>query len=307
MKHDTLLVEAADGVRLSVERWLPASEPTAVIHLVHGMAEHAARYEHVAQWFTDRGWAVYADDHRGHGRTAASPVNAGHFADVDGWEVIMADQRLLLSREKAEHPGLPMVVVGHSMGSIIARDIASRWGQELTALVLTGAPGPLGATAPVARALAAREVTKGVSKPSELMNRIAFGTFNKAFEQRTDFDWLSRDPSVVDAYVADPMCGFICSAGFFRDMLAGLARVNDPKVLAQFPSRLPVLVASGGEDPATNKAKGTRVISTALLQAGVTDVTAVIFEGARHEIFNETNRDEVLAVTCDWIERRLAQ
>lgn len=307
MKHDTVFVEAADGVRLAVERWLPTSEPTAVIHLVHGMAEHAARYEHVARWFTERGWAVHADDHRGHGKTAASTVNAGHFADTEGWEVIMTDQRLLLSRCKADHPGLPLVVVGHSMGSIIARDIATRWGQELSALVLTGAPGPQGPLGRAARTIAAREVIKGASRPSELMNRLAFGSYNKGFQQRTEFDWLSRDEAVVDAYVSDPMCGFLCSAGFYRDMLAGLERVTDPKVLDGIPSRLPVLVASGGEDPATNKAKATRAISRSLARAGLTDVTAVVFEGARHEIFNETNRDEVLAVTCDWIERRLTR
>lgn len=305
MIHDTIFVTAAKGFRLSVERWLPDAEPTAVVHLIHGMAEHAARYEHVAKAFVDQGWAVYADDHRGHGKTAASPVNAGHFADHDGWEVILADQRALLEGEQQAHPGLPIVVVGHSLGSIIARDVATRWGSQLTALVLSGAPGSQGVLDLPARALAAQQAAKAPGKPSKILDRLAFGSYNKGFEQRTSFDWLSRDHTVVDAYVADPMCGFVCSGGFYRDMLGGLQRVTDPEVLAEIPEDLPILLASGGNDPVTDKGAATRKISLALADAGVRDITTAIFEGGRHEIFNEINRDEILAMVAAWIAQRL--
>lgn len=307
MQHTTICITATDGVRLSVERWTPEGSPAAVIHLIHGMAEHAACYSRLAASLTARGWEVWADDHRGHGKTAGSVEAAGVFADHDGWEVVLNDQLTVMDAERAEHPGLPLVVIGHSLGSIIARDVAIRWGERLAAMVLSGVSDGLGALAPLARTLANREAAKGPSLPSPRLHAMSFLGFNKQFRpNRSDYDWLSRDPEEVDAYIADPMCGFICSAGFFRDTLTGLSRATDLRLLAAIPAGLPVLVEGGGADPVSKNGRGTRAVAASLRQAGVDDVTCVIYEGARHEIFNETNRDAIVRLTAEWIASTLA-
>lgn len=299
-------VIAADGVGLSVERWLPEDSPTAIVHIIHGMAEHAARYARLAEVFTDRGWEVWADDHRGHGRTAGSIDAAGSFASDNGWEVVLGDQRLVLDTERAMHPDLPVVVLGHSLGSIIARDLAIRWGDEFAALVLTGAPGDPGIIGYLGQVLASRESAKESTAPSPRLNSLSFGGYNKAFRpNRSEFDWLSRDHAEVDAYLADPMCGFICSAGLFRDMLTGLSRVTDPDLLANLPAELPVLVETGSADPVTRNGRSSREIAAALTKAGVREVTCVSYQAARHEIFNEINRAAVSQLTADWIAAQL--
>lgn len=306
MRHDIRTITTDDHQQLFVEQWLPDTEPTAVVHVIHGMAEHAARYEHLAETLTARGWAVRVDDHRGHGRSVSASGTIGHFADEDGWEAIIQDQRALLDADRSDHPGLPIVVVGHSLGTAIARDVAIRWGGELAALVLSGTPAGVGRLTPVARAVANREAAKGPSRPSQRLHDLAFWGFNKPFHpNRTEFDWLSRDPDQVDAYVADPLCGFVSSAAFFRDVVTGLARVADLGLLRHIPADLPVLAQSGGKDPAGANGRGARAATLALSAAGIRDVTCVIHEGGRHEIFNETNRDEVMELTAGWIARHL--
>lgn len=307
MRHDTISVPAADGTRLSVERWLPDTEPIAIVQVMHGMAEHAARYARLAEALTARGWAVYADDHRGHGRTAGSLAAVGSFAEDDGWEVAIHDQQTLSNAYRTEHSGLPLVVLGHSLGSIMARDYAVRWGAGLSALVLTGTAGAPGALGVIGLAIARREAARhGATTPSPRLDAMSFGGFNKRFRpSRTAFDWLSRDPAEVDAYIADPWCGFICSSGFFVDLVTGLRRVTDPRVLAALPAGLPVLIECGGEDPVSDRGSDGLTTARAFNRAGVVDVTVVIHEGARHELFNETNRDDITALTADWIARRL--
>lgn len=307
MRHETLQIPASDGAMLAVQQWLPAGEPTAIIHVIHGMAEHAARYEGLANALTAHGWAVRADDHRGHGGTLGHGGVQGHFADADGWERVIADQRALLDADKAAFPGLPIVVLGHSLGSIMARDVACRWGGELAALVLTGAPGSAGLLGKAGLALANREARKDPSAPSPLLTKLSIGGYNRAFRpNRTDSDWLSRDDAVVDAFEADPLCGFTCTAGFFRDMLTGLARVTSPGVLSGLPTDLPVLVTAGGADPVADDGAAALGIGTALEKAGVTDVTCTVYPGARHEIFQETNRAQVFTDTAGWVAARLA-
>lgn len=312
MRHETLQIRADDGTVLSVEQWLPEGEPTAIIHVLHGMAEHAARYEGLARALTAHGWAVRADDHRGHGRTigsagaGASRGVRGHFADADGWERVVADQRALLDAEQAAFPGAPIMLLGHSLGSIIARDVAVRWGGEIAALVLSGAPGSAGLLGRAGLALARREAAKDPSAPSPLLTKLSIGGYNRAFRpNRTDSDWLSRDEAVVDAYEADPLCGFTCTSGFFRDMLTGLARVTSPRVLAGLPTGLPVLVTAGGADPVAADGRATLAIGATIQAAGVADVTCTVHPGARHEIFQETNREQIIADTIGWIASRL--
>ncbi|MGV1007666.1 MAG: alpha/beta hydrolase [Dermatophilaceae bacterium] len=308
MKPATTTLTTPDGVDLFLYSWEPDDgQPKAIVQIVHGMAEHAARYEHVARALTDAGYAVYANDHRGHGHTAGSVEAMGHLADDDGWHKTTEDLLLVLRRATAEHPGIPVFMVGHSMGAILARTFAITHGRELDGLVLSAAggdPGLLGRVAQVI-ALVERQV-RGRRTRSPMLDKLTFGSFNSSFKpNRTDFDWLSRDEAQVDKYIADPWCGNISTTGFFVDLLSGVYFVNSSDNIARVPKDLPIYLVAGALDPVGDKTAGVRQTAEQYRHAGVTDVTEQYYEGAHHEIFNETNRDEVIADVVSWLDAHL--
>ncbi|MDF8263615.1 alpha/beta hydrolase [Luteipulveratus flavus] len=307
MRADTFTLESHDGTSLHVHRWLPDGEPSAIVQLAHGMAEHAARYERFAQALTDAGYAVYAEDHRGHGRTSEG-ADTGYLADSDGWGTVVEDLFALTERACSEHPGLSVVLFGHSMGSFLARSYAMRHGDELAGLVLCGTATDPGLLGKVGKAVASVEArVRGRRHPSDLMNKLTFGQYNAAFKPtRTDFDWLSRDEAEVDTYIADPRCGEVFTSAFYVDLLGGLAEISSDRDVARIPSGLPVLVISGDQDPVGGKgAKGVKAVAAQLRSAGVQDVILTLYPGARHELLNETNRDEVTADVLTWIAKTL--
>lgn len=307
MESSTLAVSAADGSSLHTYRWLPAVPPRAVVQLAHGMAEHAARYERFAEALTGAGYAVYANDHRGHGRTA-STTDHGYFADVDGFATVVDDLRAVTDVAQAEHPGVPVVLFGHSMGSFLSRAYAAEHGTRLAGLILSGTAGDPGRLVVVGRGLARLQARlRGRRHPSGLMDRLTFGQYNAGFKpNRTDFDWLSRDDAEVDKYIADPLCGNVFSAAFYADLLGGLQQVNRPSAYAAVPADLPILVFAGEQDPlGDGGGKGPREVADRYRAAGVDDVTTTIYPDARHEMLNETNRDAVVADVLAWLDERL--
>ncbi len=306
MESSTLAVSAVDGTSLHTYRWLPDGPPRAVVQIVHGMAEHAARYERFAEALTGAGYAVYAHDQRGHGQTAAE-ADHGIFAERDGWSVVIADVRTVTEFAQAEHPGLPVVLFGHSMGSFVSRAYTALHGARLAGLVLSGTggnPGPLAAVGKAVAGVQAR--VRGRRHQSGLMTKLTFGQYNARFKPaRTEFDWLSRDEAEVDAYIADPLCGNVFSAAFYADLLGGLQQINRSAAFAAVPRDLPVLVFSGSADPVGAGGKGVREVAEAYRSAGVSDVTMRLYPDARHELLNETNRDEVTADILAWLDERL--
>ncbi|MBK8470355.1 MAG: alpha/beta hydrolase [Actinomycetales bacterium] len=309
MESSTLTVLADDGTPLHVFRWLPdaPARPKAVVQLAHGMAEHAARYARFAEVLTDAGYAVYADDHRGHGRTAGSLERAGYLADGNGWQIVVDDLYAVSHAIGEEQPGLPLYFFGHSMGSMLGRSYAIRHGEELAGLVLSGTSGDPGVLGVAGRAIAAVEArVRGRKTPSPLLDKLTFGGFNKPFEPgRTKFDWLSRDPAEVDFYIEDPFCGFVCSAGFFQDLLGGVSFINADSQVAKIPRTLPILLMSGAEDPVGGQTKGVQSVAEQLRRLGVHDVAVHFYADARHEILNEINRDEVMADVVEWLDAHL--
>ena len=312
MTGETLVVTATDGAEIVCYRWQPAT-PKAAVLIAHGLAEHAARYERLATRLVGAGYAVYAPDHRGHGRTAeraeqaGDPQAFGTFAARDGWATVVADLHAVAGQIRAEHPLAPLFLLGHSMGSFLARGYAIAHGEELTGLVLSGTgadPGPLGMVGRVLSVVEGRVRGRGARSP--LLDKLSFGQFNAAFKpNRTGYDWLSRDEAEVDKYVADPWCGFISSAGLFSDLLGGLAAVNNDANVAKVPKTLPVLLISGQVDPVGGE-KAVNAVADQFRRAGLIDVTATVYPQARHEIFNETNRDEVAEDVVGWLDSRLA-
>jgi alpha-beta hydrolase superfamily lysophospholipase len=304
MQSSTFTLAAPDGTQVFVNRWLPESAPKAVVQLAHGMAEHSSRYARFAERLTAGGYAVYASDHRGHGQTKGT---RGYFGEQEGWQAVIDDLHAVTERAREEQPGLPVFLVGHSMGSFLARGYAAQFGTELAGLVLSGtagSAGPLGNAGVLVATTQAR--LRGHEHTSGLMNTLTFGQYNAAFKPtRTDFDWLSRDPAEVDAYIADPDCGFVFTTSGFVDLLKGLAAVNSDRVVSRVPKDLPVHLAAGDADPVGRQGKGVHEVADQLRRHGVSDVTVKLWPGARHEILNETNRDEVEAEIVDWLDAHL--
>lgn len=305
MKEETLQL-ASSG--LNYYKLSPDGPPTAVVHILHGLAEHGARYRRLAEAFTAEGWVVYIPDHRGHGQTATSEEDLGFFAPLDGWGMVVRDFRAFVEMEGGEHPELPLAAVSHSMGSLILQDYLARFeGAGLTAAVLSGTSGPPPLTAQLGRLIARFERWRlGPRGRSALIDQLAFGAYNKPFEPaRTAFDWLSSDPAEVDLYVEDPLCGFRATNQLWVDLLDGVAPLAGPKCLERWRKDLPVYLFSGDQDPVGLKGEGIRTLEKRYRQAGVTDVTMKLYPQGRHEMLNESNRDEVTRDLLDWMKPRL--
>jgi alpha-beta hydrolase superfamily lysophospholipase len=301
--------QAQDGARIAVYQWLPEEDSPirAAVQIAHGMAEHAARYERFGRALCDAGFAVYANDHRGHGRTAGPLENVGYFADADGWTRVVGDMHQLTGIIRNNHGSLPLFLFGHSMGSLLARSYITRHGDELSGVILSGTPADPGVMGKIGLVVA-RVVSffKGRRTPSLLLNGMSFGKFNQPFKpNRTEFDWLSRDEAAVDRYVADPYCGGVFSAGFFVDLLTGINRLSDPADMRRIPRDLPMFFLSGERDPCGGMGGGVRKAADAYKQAGIHDVTLRLYPEARHELLNETNRDEVVQDVVSWLNQRL--
>jgi alpha-beta hydrolase superfamily lysophospholipase len=281
---------AQHGVEIVGYRWDPADQPRGAVQLTHGMGEHVRRYGALARALTDRRLVVYGQDHRGHGATARSEDELGQLGP-DGWTQLVDDVDLLVSRIRDEQPGLPLVLLGHSMGSFAVQQYLLKHSDRVDAVVLTGTT-----------ALDQLEPALDLDKPIDL------AAFNAAFEPaRTEFDWLSRDEAIVDAYIADPRCGFGIDTDAGKDMFAGARRMADPGQVAAVRPDLPLYIAAGELDPVNANLALLNVLVDRYRAAGLTDVTVRTYPGARHEILNETNRDEVMAGILDWIDQVLSR
>ena len=298
----TFSLDAPDGTSLFVYCWLPAEPVRAVVQIAHGWAEHAGRYSRVANALCRAGYAVYANDHRGHGRTAATAADLGFFAEHDGWNKCIGDLWQLHQRIRVAHPGAPIVAFGHSMGSFMTQQFISEHGDALAGAVLSGSNGAPPVTARVGVWLARLERLRvGPRGKSPLMKALVFGPFNKPFEPaRTPYDWLSRDPVEVDRYIADPLCGgFASRAQLYIDILGALSEVTSPARHARIPKTLPIYIFSGSRDPVGSN---LRQLLDAYRAAGLA-VQHKFYADGRHESLNEINREEVTRDLIAWLDR----
>ncbi len=307
MRSETQTLKAADGTTLHLYRWSPEGQaPKGVVQIVHGMAEHAARYERFAEALTSAGYEVYANDHRGHGQTAA-PEDHGYLADGNGFDITVNDMALLTRLARAEHPDLPVFVFGHSMGSFLARAFAARQVAPIDGIILSGTAGDPGALAAAGKAVANLQARlRGRRHRSGLMDKMTFSQNNAQFKPaRTQFDWLSRDEAEVDAYVADPLCGNVFTVGFYQDLLAGLMEIVSDDNAAKTPSSLPIFIFSGDKDPVGANGEGVKATAEQYRAGGSTDVTVTLYPEGRHEMLNEINRDEVTEDVISWLNKHL--
>ena len=299
---------APNDVDLFVYCWLPAEPPKAVVQIAHGLAEHAARYTRLADALTAAGYAVYANDHRGHGRTVKSSDDLGFFADRDGWRKCVDDLWQLNRHIATLHPGLPIVLLGHSMGSTLAEQFMGNHGDALAGVVLSGANGKPSLLAKIGGAITRAERARlGARGKSKLVQSLTFDAFNKKFAPaRTEFDWLSRDPAEVDKYVADPLCGFPATVQLWLDLLAGWAAVSRASHRNRVPNALPIYLIAGGCDPVSGNTRQLGPWIAEYRDAGLLNLTHKFYPDARHELFNETNRDEVTSDLIRWLDQVVA-
>jgi alpha-beta hydrolase superfamily lysophospholipase len=294
----------ADRSSACVHRWLPDAPPRAAIQVIHGMAEHGGRYARLAGALTAAGYAVYAQDLPGHGRSVRSQDELGHFADHHGWPRVLSAINSVRERIENDHPGMPVFALGHSMGSFLLQDYVIEHGTDLAGATFSAATADTGALRRIAvAAIKAEALWHGARKRSVVAEALTFRDFNRRFKPtRTEFDWLSRDATEVDRYVDDSLCGFRCSCRLWLDLLGASGKLGEPARLARIPRALPILIIGGSEDPATRGETGQRALKQQYDAAHLTDVTLRIYAGARHELFNETCRDEVTNDVRQWLD-----
>ncbi len=290
-----------DGLNIAFFCWLPEEDPVAVVQISHGMMEYAERYEEFAQFLNKHRIAVYANDHRGHGKTAGSPENLGYFSDKNGWIKVVMDMRSLTKIIRTDYPEIPVFLLGHSMGAFLARTYITLY-DDVNGVILSG-----DAVNPPALISAGRvmgifhRLISGAKTPSPFFHNMSFGNFNKDFETEGEYAWLSRDHHIADRYRKDPYCGFHCSVAMYQDLFYGLSYISKKEHNQWIRFTLPIYIVAGGEDPVGDKGNGPRKIAQMYRELQLEEVSVNIFEGARHEILNETNRKDVYADILEWI------
>jgi alpha-beta hydrolase superfamily lysophospholipase len=307
MQHQAFWLNCTDATPLHVNRWYSQQPPKAVLMIAHGMAEHSGRYGRLAEALVEVGFEVYAHDQRGHGKTAEHGL-LGLYAEENGWSLVVADLAQLNHHIRQQHPKTPIFLLGHSMGSYIAQAYLMQHSSSLQGAILSGSNYQPVALYRVAQLLARFERWRqGPQGRSALLEFATFGSFNKRFKpNRSTFDWLSRDPVEVDKYVNDPLCGFRCVNQLWIDLFGGLQQITPVDNLAQIDNQLPLLVIGGACDPVSD-GKRQRDLAEALRSAGNQQVQLQLYPEARHELLNESNRDEVTAFIIDWLQQALSQ
>ena len=290
--HQLPLQSATGQGELYVRVWEPENQPKAVLQIVHGMAEHIERYDRFARYLNQNSILVVGADNASHGKSISKDGIRGYFGAEHGWNSLIQDIQSVHSIIKQSYCDLPCILFGHSIGSFLARSYAARHGDDLDGFIFCGTAGKNPAL-PVAKLLARSEIRKnGASTPSRLLDKLSFGAYNNAFKpNRTPFDWLSRDEAEVDKYVDDPACGFVFTAAGFRDLFDGLGEVSGPQWARRVPKR-PILLIAGDADPVGANGKGVKQVEAWLVQSG-NRVKCILYPGARHELLNETNREQV--------------
>ena len=298
---------SSDGMVIFAYGWVPEA-PIAVVQIAHGAVEHALRYDAFATFLANSGFAVYANDHRGHGKTAGSPEKVAYLPDKNGgFMQAVDDMHILTGQIKDAHPGLPVFLLGHSMGSLMARVYAARFGRELTGLLLTGT----GRVNPALIALV-RGITKAITAfcgrrhKSPLSHALVFGTLNRPFRGATGSEFICTDEAVVQAYAADAYCGNTATSAFIDDLLFGTRAAFKKETFENYPKDLPLFIGAGEFDSMGGAGlKEVKKDVDDFRQAAVADLEFHVYEGMRHEILNETQKQRVFDDILTWLKKRI--
>lgn len=285
----------------------PDTAPKAVVQIAHGIVECIDRYDDFMMFLAENGFVVVGNDHLGHGKSIQKDEEKGFFAAKNGWSYVVEDMLRLHERTKNEYPNIPYIMFGHSMGSFLTRTYMINYPDKFDMAILSGT-GHQGALLVNAGYAAANLLckTKGVKSDGKMLNDIAFGSYLEKIENpRTTHDWLSRDAAMVDKYLADPVCGFICTTSVYRDMMGGIKYITTKKNIQKMDKTKPVYFMSGDQDPVGEYGKGVERAYKAFCDAGMQDVMIRLYPGGRHEMLNETNRLDVYRDILNWINSKI--
>ena len=297
------ILESPTGAQLALYESAAKGETRGVVHINHGLAEHAARYERFAEALAQAGWAVIAQDHRGHGLTVAPDGAPRLFAYENGWTQLMEDAAAVNAEAREKHPGKPVVVFGHSMGGVVSLNYAMRYPETIAGCAVWNANIDKGAAGLIKFVTGLGLIFSKPEKPAGLIDALTFKAWDRRFKQdRPESGWLSRDLAEVDRYVADPLCGWTASWSLWRDFAGGIAYAADDKNLKAIPKSLPFHLVGGTDDPATNNAKAIEQLGARLRKAGY-GATQEILEDFRHETLNENGREAVIERFAAWLSR----
>lgn len=276
-----------------------------MVQIIHGMAEYIERYEEFARFLTDRGCVVTGNDHLGHGKSVGEDRLFGYFCEQDPATVLVRDAHRLKKMTQQAYPGLPYVIVGHSMGSFILRNYLTMYGTGITGAVIMGTGYRTKASMRAVKlAVQFQKLFLGSKHVSRFSDKVSFGSYNKRIpDARTDFDWLCKDADSVQRYIDDPLCGNIFTLNGFETLAELIMRANDPERLKKIPASLPLMVISGDADPLGEYGKGIPRVCEALRSAGVKDVEMHLCETGRHELLNEPERTQIMETIFAWIQK----
>jgi len=300
---------SSDGIHsVYVREWIPEGKVRCILQITHGVADHIRRYDHVAQFLSDQGVWVCGEDHLGHGHTA-SDGKYGYFASEQGWELVIQDIHQLRQQMEARCPGVPYVMLGHSMGSFLIRTYLLRGYAPLDGVVLSGTGQEFSGVVWCGKTLSALLAKlRGGEYVSKLVYDLSMGAYNNQFKPvRTSADWVSRDEEQVDIRVADPWCSFMPTVQLYVDMLGALQHLAKQSNLVGMDPNIPVYFFSGDQDPVGGQGKGVNHVADMFRTAGCKDVEVKLYPGGRHEMFNEINRQEVMDDLLCWLENRVIQ
>jgi len=309
MHYSTDILKSSDGESICYYKWdaNPKAPFKGAVQIAHGLGEHAGRYDDIAHRLQDEGYAVYANDHRAHGKTAEMKRLFGFYDGRDYFEDCVEDMYTLSALMKVEHPESKFILFGHSMGSLLSRKYVTKYGEELDALILSGTASFIKGLGNIGLVTASTVTAfRGRVRGNEFLKSFFFGEFNKKFKpNRTKLDWISSDEDQVDLFAKDPYRVEDFSLGVFLDVIKNSKVLNKPEAFKSTPKDLPILIFSGDKDPVGEMGKGVTRVAKHYENCGMNDLTFNLYEGGRHEMLNETNAEDVKKEVLDWLNARI--
>ena len=310
VKKEEFTFDSRDGAtKIHAVRWVPEGKVVCILQIIHGMAEYVERYEQLAQYLGEKGILVTGDDHLGHGKSVGEEGAYGYFCEQDPATVVVRDVHRLKKITQEEYPGIPYVILGHSMGSFILRNYLFRYGTGIEGAIVCGTGSKPQALVKVSQALAAVQgLFFGDAHVAKMIDKLAFGSYNKKIpDAKTSFDWLCRDEKVVDAYRKDDLCGFTFTVNGFKTLFGLLDRLNRKENLVRMPKYLPVHFIAGDMDPVGDYGQGVKKAYEDFVAAGMERVSIKLYPGGRHELLNEMNKLQVYGEIYTWIMERVKE
>ncbi|MCR5217780.1 alpha/beta fold hydrolase [Treponema sp.] len=312
MKYTLEQITMSDNNINVFHSWIPEGQVKACVILSHGMREHVSRYQGLAKEFCDKGLAVFGEDHRGHGETAALAEKngngqLGYLADHDGFFRVVEDIHEEVQLIKERYPQKKVFIIGHSFGSFITQGYIEKYGNEVSGAIICGSAGPRPLTEAFAKIMGSLiTAVKGRKKPSPLIEKLAFGSYNSRIKNPySQVAWLTRNNQIIDQYLQDPWCTFECSTAFYKDMFTGLRAIHKKKAMKMIPQELPVYLIAGTADPVGSYSKTVSRLFKVYHKNGISDLSISLWEDCRHELYNELNGEEIIKDSLEWILDRL--